>query len=206
MFTKDNWQWNHLFNQIMNRLEHSLRTHFGIHQPALLAKLTTLFEPVQLKKGDFFLKAHEACNQLSFIEEGLFRFFAGTKTHEVTQWIASPGYFITDLSGFIFDTPARWTIQALSDAHIYTIRKSKYKEIPLFVPEWSTLEKQFIIHCFNTLENRVFSHLSMSAEERYLSFFQQHKELFNQVPLQYIASMLGMTPETFSRIRKKTLS
>jgi len=46
----------------------------------------------------------------------------------------------------------------------------------------------------------------MSAEERYHLFFANNKELFNQVPLQYIASMLGMTPETFSRIRKKQLS
>jgi CRP-like cAMP-binding protein len=55
------------------------------------------------------------------------------------------------------------------------------------------------------LEDRIFSHLSMSAEDRYQFFFQHNKELFNQVPLQYIASMLGMTPETFSRIRKKSL-
>jgi CRP-like cAMP-binding protein len=55
------------------------------------------------------------------------------------------------------------------------------------------------------LEDRVFGHLSLSAEERYLQFFNQNKELFNQVPLQYIASMLGMTPETFSRIRKSLI-
>jgi CRP-like cAMP-binding protein len=52
-------------------------------------------------------------------------------------------------------------------------------------------------------EDRVFSHLSMTAEERYDLYFEQHKELFNQVPLQYIASVLGMTAETFSRIRKR---
>jgi len=56
------------------------------------------------------------------------------------------------------------------------------------------------------MEDRIFTHLSMSAAERYAFFFEQHKELFNQVPLQYIASILGMTPETFSRIRKKQLS
>jgi len=53
------------------------------------------------------------------------------------------------------------------------------------------------------LEDRVFSHLSMTAEERYNLYFNQNKELFNQVPLQHIASVLGMTAETFSRIRKR---
>lgn len=73
------------------------------------------------------------------------------------------------------------------------------------VPSWHELEKLFIAKCFTILENRIFSHLSMTAEERYNNFSEHNKELFNQVPLQYIASMLGMTPETFSRIRKKQL-
>ena len=71
------------------------------------------------------------------------------------------------------------------------------------MPIWNELEKKFLVNCFTTLEDRIFSHLSMTAEERYHFFFSQNKELFNLVPLQYIASMLGMTPETFSRIRKK---
>lgn len=72
------------------------------------------------------------------------------------------------------------------------------------IPKWAELEKMFIIHCFVTLEDRIQTHLSMTAEERYHYFFENNKDLFNQVPLQYIASMLGMTPETFSRIRKKS--
>ncbi len=71
------------------------------------------------------------------------------------------------------------------------------------VPKWQVLEKLFIAKCFTVMEDRIFAHLSMTAEERYVSFFEANKELFNQVPLQYIASMLGMTPETFSRIRNK---
>jgi CRP-like cAMP-binding protein len=80
-----------------------------------------------------------------------------------------------------------------------------YKKIEKLVPTWNVLEKLFIVRCFAMLEDRIFSHLSMSAEERYTFFFENNRELFNQVPLQYIASMLGMTPETFSRIRKKQL-
>jgi CRP-like cAMP-binding protein len=56
------------------------------------------------------------------------------------------------------------------------------------------------------MESRVFDLISLTAEDRYKSLFEQNRELFNQVPLQYIASMLGMTPETFSRIRKKQSS
>lgn len=85
------------------------------------------------------------------------------------------------------------------------ISKTDYAKIDQVVPRWSTLEKLFIARCFTILEQRIVTHLSLSSEERYTLFFSQNPELFNQVPLQYLASMLGMTPETFSRIRKRQL-
>lgn len=84
-----------------------------------------------------------------------------------------------------------------------TIDKKSYLELSESFPKWKEIEIQFIAKCFGMLEDRVFSHLSMSAEERYNLYFEQNKELFNQVPLQYIASVLGMSAETFSRIRKR---
>ena len=133
------------------------------------------------------------------------RIYVDIDAKEITQWISSEGNFITDLSSFTFNTPARWTIQALTDTQLYTIQKEDYNKLGELIPEWHQIEKLFIAKCFTILEDRVFSHLSMTAEERYNLFFEQNRELFNQVPLQYIASMLGMTPETFSRIRKKQL-
>ncbi|MEL7148037.1 MAG: cyclic nucleotide-binding protein, partial [Bacteroidota bacterium] len=124
----------------------------------------------------------------------------------VTQWISSTGYFITDLNSFVFDQRARWNMQALSDCIIYTIKKDSFRELKKHVPTWTEMEKHFISGCFITMEDRVFSHLSLTAEQRYDELFKQNQELFNQVPLQYLASMLGMTPETFSRIRNKKLS
>ena len=101
-----------------------------------------------------------------------------------------------------FRHTARWNIQALTDVELYSINKTDYNKIGKLIPQWYELEKLFIARCFIMLEDRIYSHLSMSAEERYQFFYERNTELFNQVPLQYIASMLGMTPETFSRIRK----
>jgi CRP-like cAMP-binding protein len=142
---------------------------------------------------------------LSFIESGLLRIYSISDGKEVTQWISTKGYFVTDLSSLLFESPARWTIQALTDVDLFTIQREDYRRIGTLVPKWHELEKLFIAKCFTFLEDRIFSHLSMTAEERYQLFFENNKDLFNQVPLQYIASMLGMTPETFSRIRKKQL-
>lgn len=186
----------------MTELEQYINSYFGVKKEEL-EKISSLFKQTTLKKGDYFLKTGAFCNKLSFIKSGLLRIYVATDEKEVTQWISTTGYFVTDLSSLIFETPARWTIQALTDTELYTIAKEDYTTIGKIIPQWHELEKLFIARCFTILEDRIFSHLSMSAEERYAHFFENNKDLFNQVPLQYIASMLGMTPETFSRIRKK---
>ena len=189
----------------MNELEQNIKSYFGIIQPEDLKTIGSLFNQTTIRKGDYFLKTGRMCDKLSFVKSGYLRIFTTTEDKEVTQWIATQGYFVTDLSSLLFGNPARWTIQALTDSVLYTINREDYKRIGNLVPQWHELEKLFIGKCFTILEDRIFSHLSMTAEERYTYFFENNRELFNQVPLQYIASMLGMTPETFSRIRKKQL-
>ncbi|MFN6945164.1 MAG: Crp/Fnr family transcriptional regulator [Cytophagaceae bacterium] len=187
----------------MTELEHYINSYFGIVQAEDLSTIGSLFTASRLKKGDFFLKTGRPCEKLSFIKSGLLRIYVTLEDKEVTQWISTKGYFVTDLSSLIFDSPARWNIQALADTDLYTISKNDYQKIGDLIPKWHELEKLFLAKCFTIMEDRIFGHLSMTAEERYYAFFENNKELFNQVPLQYIASMLGMTPETFSRIRKK---
>jgi CRP/FNR family transcriptional regulator, anaerobic regulatory protein len=188
----------------MTDLEHYLHSYFDFNS-ADLAKVASFFKPEGLKKGDYYLKTGKPCDKLSFVQSGLLRVYVDLEDREVTQWISTKGYFITDLSSLVFDKPSRWNIQALTDASLFTIAKSDYNQLGKYIPKWPETEKLFIAHCFVTLEERVFSFLSMTAEQRYQLLFENNRELFNQVPLQYIASMLGMTPETFSRIRRKQL-
>ena len=189
----------------MNELETYIHHFFSISIEDC-KKVSALFKMEIIEKGDYFLKTGKYCNKLSFIQEGLFRIFVSQPDKEVTQWIATPGYFITDISGFLFRNTSRWNIQALTDARIFSIDHEEYVNMGKMISKWNELEKLFIGKCFVMLENRVFNLISLSAEERYEMLFDQNRELFNQVPLQYLASMLGMTPETFSRIRKKMIS
>lgn len=187
----------------MTELEQYIKSYFGVISANDLDTIASLFKLTSIKKGDFLLKTGNQCNKLCFVQSGLLRIFVATEEKEITQWISTKGYFSTDLSSFVFETPSRWTIQALVDSELFIITKEDYNKIGNLVPKWAELEKLFLVRCFTILEDRIFAHLSMTAEERYKLFFENNQELFNQVPLQYIASMLGMTPETFSRIRKK---
>ncbi len=185
----------------MTELEYYIKSYFGIVDEKSLNTIASLFKISTCKKGDFFLKAWSYCNMLGFVEEGLFRIFATNTDKEITQWISTKGYFITDLSSFVCQNAARWNIQALIDCEVFVIKKKDYDNIKNVVPKWLALEKLFITKCFTSMEDRIFSLLSLSTEERYNLLFSQNPELFNQVPLHYLASMLGMTAETFSRIR-----
>ena len=187
----------------MTELEQYINSHFGVVNADDLQAIVSLFKLTTIKKNDFLLKTGKQCDKLCFVQSGLLRMFISTEDKEVTQWISSKGHFSTDLSSFIFDTPSRLSIQALVNTEVFVISKEDYKSIGELVPKWKELEKLFLVRCFITLEERIVSHLSMTAQERYEYFFENNRELFNQVPMQYIASMLGMTPETFSRIRKK---
>jgi CRP-like cAMP-binding protein len=189
----------------MNDLENYIHHYFSISVEDC-KKVSSLFKMETVNKGDYFLKTGKYCNKLSFIQEGLFRIYVNMPDKEVTQWIGTPGYFITDVSGFLFRNASRWNIQALTDSRLFSIDYEEYIKMGKLVPKWNELEKLFIGKYFVMIENRVFNLISMSAEERYQMLFDQNRELFNQVPLQYLASMLGMTPETFSRIRKKMIS
>lgn len=186
----------------MNQLEKYLNTYFTIQEDKL-SSVAAHFERVVLKRGELILRTGQYCKKMFFIESGILRVSTLNDGKDITQWIATEGQFGTDLNSFMLNQPARWNIEAITDATLYFISKSDYDTIGTVIPNWPELEKIFLVNCFTTMENRIFQFLSLNSEERYLRFFHNNKRLFNQVPLKYLASMLGMTAETFSRIRKK---
>lgn len=186
----------------MTELELYLHSYLGIPDGDMHT-LLSYFHPTSLSKGDYFLKAGRVCDKLSFHKSGLIRIYAPYKEREITQWISFKGNFLTDLSGIVCDEPCRFNIRALTHSELYTIHKDDYNNLSHMVPQWHRLEKILLTRCFGFIENRIFGLLSMTAEERYRSLFALNPDMFNEVPLKYLASMMGITPESLSRIRKK---
>jgi len=186
----------------MTELEIYIQKYFGVTSNDLKA-ISGFFKSKSLARGDYFLRTGNESNRLGFVQSGIIREYVFVDNREVTKWISTKGYFVVDLAGFIFQQPARYNIQALTDCELSIIDKKDYQKIGNLIPRWPELEKLFIAKCFTVLEDRVLQHISLTAEERYQRLFEFNGALFNQVPLQYLASMLGMTPETLSRLRKK---
>jgi CRP-like cAMP-binding protein len=184
------------FNQL-------IQAYFGELSEEELDIVQSYFYEEKLQKNDYFTCSEKICNRLSIVKSGIFRIYTLSDGKEVTQWLSKEDQLITEIMGFFYQQPNRWTIQAITDVSLLTIRKENYLKLCENFPKWNTIEKQFIVKCFAMLEDRVFSHISMTAEERYDLYYQKNKDLFNFVPLQYIASVLGMSAETLSRIRKR---
>jgi CRP-like cAMP-binding protein len=186
----------------MTELQECLRSYMGVAAEDMQT-LLSFFHLTTLEKGDYFLRAGRICDKLSFHTKGLMRVFGHHGEKEVTQWISYKGNFITDLGGIICDEPSRFSIQALTWCECYTIDKKDYLDLSQAIPRWPLMERLLITRCFRFMETRIFALLSMSAEERYRYLQEQNPDLFYSVPLKYLASMMGMRPESLSRIRNK---
>jgi len=168
-----------------------------------LESIVSAFEIQTIKKGEFFLKSGRICRKMAFIKSGYLRMYDIADGKEITFWIGSNGKFITSLSSFIFETQNFWNIQAVTDCEILVINKEKHFELCKQQPKWLEFDNLLLAHSFALLEKSMFSQLHTTAQQRFENLLKEEPALFNHVPLQYIASMLGITPESLSRLRKK---
>ncbi|MEO1655622.1 MAG: cyclic nucleotide-binding domain-containing protein, partial [Bacteroidota bacterium] len=125
------------------------------------------FEKESIDKNQLIVREGAYCKKLLFIQEGYLRFYTFTEKKDITHWIFWKEQIVTDVASFYMMEPAKWNIQALSDCQVYAISDHHYKQLSETFPLWSRFEKQLFVRLLSVLEKRVYSFLSMSAEERY---------------------------------------
>ncbi|TPN81681.1 Crp/Fnr family transcriptional regulator [Aquimarina algicola] len=167
-----------------------------------LEKIVSSFKKVTLNKGDYFLKSGTLCKKMAFIESGYLRMFDIVDGKEITLWIGSSNMFITSVSSFVFQTHNFWNIQAITNADLWLLDREQHFELCKTQPKWLEFDNILLARSFALLERKMFQQLHTTAQQRFQSLLEEEPELFNRVPLQYIASMLGITPESLSRLRR----
>lgn len=185
----------------MEQLRNCISNQINIDKESL-ESIVSAFEIQTIKKGDFFLKSGRICRKMAFIKSGYLRMYDNVDGKEITFWVGSNGKFITSLSSFIFETENFWNIQAVTDCDILVISKEKHFELCKQQPKWLEFDNLLLAHSFALLERSMFSQLHTTAQQRFENLLKEEPALFNHVPLQHIASMLGITPESLSRLRK----
>lgn len=185
----------------MEKLKNCIASQVSIKNESM-DHILSLFEPLEIDKGEFFLQAGKICRKMAFIESGYMRLYNIVDGKEITLWIGSEGKFITSLSSFIFETNNSWNIQAITECSLYTITRDNHFRLNKTYPEWLEFDNILLANSFALLENKMFFQLHTTAKQRYDRLMSEEPELFRYVPLQYIASMLGIAPESLSRLRK----
>ena len=185
----------------MEKLRECISNQISIDKDAL-DSIISLFEIRKIKKGQFFLESGKICREMAFVESGYLRMYDIADGKEITFWIASDGKFITSLSSFVFECENNWNIQALTDCILFVIERENHFELSKQQPKWLEFDNLLLAYNFALLEQSMFAQLHTTAQQRFESLLKEEPAIFNQVPLQHIASMLGITPESLSRLRK----
>jgi CRP-like cAMP-binding protein len=164
----------------------------------------TLFLPKKLRKRQYFLQEGDVCKYQAFVEKGILRSYTvDEKGNEHILQFASEGWWMADLSSFLTGEPSVFNMDALEDAELLLITKPSWEMLLQKIPK---LEHYFRILIQNHListQKRLLQSLSEQAEERYIRFAKTYPECVQRVPQHMIASYLGISRETLSRIRKQ---
>lgn len=163
------------------------------------------FNETTVKKNQLILEAGKKCTEMYFVKSGYLRVYSLCDGMETTLWIAGSGSFITSLSSFIFELPNNWYIQAVTDCEMEVINRENHFNLLNECSKWMEFDIILLSKSFAMLEERMFYHLYTNSTERVRNLQHRNPDLFKHVPLNQIASMLGVTPETLSRIRKKLI-
>ncbi|HNF47993.1 MAG TPA: Crp/Fnr family transcriptional regulator [Chitinophagales bacterium] len=169
---------------------------------------STLIQFGQLKsfkKGENFITANQINTKIAFILKGGFRFFYLKNETEITCLFAFENDMIGSFECNILKQPCTQTIQALEDSDVFII---DYKDLESLYDKSQKFEKVgriILEHYMAFLQLRITSYLLDTPEERYLRLIHETPDLLNRVPLQHIASFIGVTPVSLSRIRKRIL-
>jgi len=166
--------------------------------------VTSLMIPKKLRKRQFLLQEGDHCKWLAFVSKGCLRHYTVDNSGmEHIERFGIEGWWMVDLDSFQSQKPSTGNIDALEDSELLLIDNESMTRLSVSVPTWDRFYKAVLEDEFKAVRARVSDLLNASAEERYLHFVETYPDLFQRVPLHQIASYLGVTPQTLSRIRKE---
>ena len=150
------------------------------------------------------MRDNEHCSQTFFVEEGLLRQYSiGSNGKEHTISFGPENWFVTDRESMYFNKPSFYNIQALEDSKVVAIDEKFIQLLSNKIPSFTSFNNKPLDNHIRQLQNRINLLLGASAEERYLEFVAMYPNILLRVPQIMVASYLGITPESLSRVRKE---
>lgn len=178
-------------------IEYILR--FGNLNKQQIDFITSKGKKVELRKDDYFAEAGKVLRQVGFILDGILRIcYYDNNGGEITKIFIEEKHLLYNLS----NVPSTEYIQAATDCKLLVFSNTNWKEISDTIMDWENIIQKIANKSLSQKLERVSPLVSQDATTRYLEFMEKYPTLVNRIPLSYIASYLGITQQSLSRIRK----
>lgn len=170
--------------------------------PHELEDIANKFTPVVVTKNAYLLRPGEPCTDLVFVQKGCLRLYYLVKGIEVSVWFAFPQSSAIEINSFISGQPSNYFLQAIEPSEIYVLPKKTLEQLYTTEPKMQEMMRNFWEDVILNLLNRFTALQTDSAEKRYLDLLKK-PDYLAAIPQKYLASFIGVTPSSLSRIRRK---
>ena len=168
--------------------------------------IRTFFMPKKLKKKQFLLTEGSQCTHLAFVTKGLLKAYnTDERANEHISQFSPEGWWTSDMSSFFSDQASFYSIDAIEDSEVLLIASEDFENLMLQVPAMDRYFRILFQNSLITKERRLISSQTHTAEEKYRLVLEQSPEIISRVPQIHLASYLGLTPETLSRLKRQLL-
>lgn len=167
-------------------------------------ELETMVYTLKAKKGTILLEQDQVCDRAFFVCKGLLRSYTVDEMgkEHIIQF-ASENWWIADRSSFYFDEPSDLFIDTIEDSEVIYIKKDFFKKLEQLSDTFTSFNILALQKNIRQMQKRINYLLAATAEKKYLDFIETHREITYRLPLQMIASYLGIAPESLSRVRRE---
>lgn len=176
---------------------------FGFTE-AELDTLLSCFNRAMLKKKDFYCKAGEIAKSKAYVNKGCTRTYVTDETgHERILFFAFEDWWIADMESYYSGQQGKNTVQALEDCELLVISKTDFSRLEKELPKLQQWYSIKMARSASAMNSRLAELKTSTPEERYLNLIKSRPEIFQRIPLQYIAAYLNIEPQSLSRMRKR---
>jgi CRP-like cAMP-binding protein len=162
--------------------------------------------PKKIRKRQYLLQEGDVCKFISFVERGTMRSYTvDEKGAEHIMQFALEGWMIADLYSFLTAEPATYNIDALEDCELVLISKASHEKLLASMWNYEKYIRLQLTNAYIAMQKRITSIISFTLDERYAYFNALYPDIVQRVPQHMIASYMGLTAETLSRVRRRNL-
>ena len=166
----------------------------------------SLLNPIKLKQGEFAEKAGEITIGFIHVVSGcLMTYYTDKEGNDQVIQFATSAWWTGDLNSLTKQEPSIYSTRALADSEIFVLPKVRLDELLNRFPKFERFVRIMFQNSLVTHQARIIEATTLTAEERYANFQKRYPQLEQFVPLKYIASYLGITPEFLSKIRRRLM-